>query len=95
MLILLASAPNKGNFSNEYEAPGHFYIRLPSQINKLSIKGIGILRSDPHHPPLSENPSKRVSDRSIPAWPTSATPPATPVALSQVIGKCVLSLMAD
>ena len=27
--------------SNEYEALGRFYIRPPSQINKLSIKGDG------------------------------------------------------
>ena len=37
--------------SNEYEEPGRFYIRPPSQINKLSIKGMGILRSNPYHPP--------------------------------------------
>ena len=37
--------------SNEYEEPGRFYIRPPSQINKLSIKGMGIIRSDPYHPP--------------------------------------------
>ena len=37
--------------SNEYEASGRFYIRPPSQINKLSIKGMGILKSDTYHPP--------------------------------------------
>ena len=73
--------------SNEYEAPGRFYIRPPSQINKLSIKGIGILRSDPHHLPHSENPSERVSERSIPAWPTSAAPPPALVAPSLAIGR--------
>ena len=81
--------------SNEYEAPGRFYIRPPSQINKLSIKGMGILRSDPYHPPPSENPSERVSERSIPAWPTSASPPPGPVALSLVIGRGVHSHTVD
>ena len=43
--------------SNEYEAPGRFYIRPPSQINKLSIKGWGFL--DPIHTILPQRESIR------------------------------------
>ena len=39
--------------SSECEEPGHFYIRHPSHVSKLSIKETGILRSRSHHPPTA------------------------------------------
>ena len=38
---------------SECEEPGCFYIHPPSQVNKSSIKGMGILRSNPHHLPTA------------------------------------------
>ena len=55
MLDFLASVPNKGHLPCVERMRGaRAFLHLPpSQVNKSSIKGMWILRSNPHRPPTA------------------------------------------